>query len=62
MLNRTRFPHPKRNRPEDTKRTITCRDCLIPYTYFPDQVAGTPEKCRDCKRRAFLEVLQSAKT
>ena len=56
------IPSPQQNRPEDTKRTITCRDCLIPYTYFPDQVAGTPEKCRDCKRRAFLEVLQSAKT
>ena len=48
-------------RPEDTKRTITCKSCLIPYTYFTDQVAETPEKCRDCKRKAFLKVLQSAK-
>ena len=49
-------------RPEDTKRTITCKSCLIPYTYFTDQVAETPEKCRDCRRKAFLKVLQSAKT
>ena len=49
-------------RPEDKKKTITCKSCLIPYTYFTDQVAETPEKCRDCRRKAFLKVLQSAKT
>ena len=65
--NRPRFPRRVKKekksevRAEDTRRTITCKSCLIPYTYFTDQVAETPEKCRDCKRKAFLKVLQSAK-
>ena len=48
--------------PKNTKKYITCEVCLIRYAYFADQEDGTPpEKCRDCKRKAFLEVLQKAK-
>ena len=47
--------------PKNTKKYITCKVCQFRYAYFADQVDGTPEKCRDCKRKAFLEVLQKAK-